>query len=150
MRALIQRVRRASVTSEGAVIGEIGIGLVVFLGVTHQDTPADAEQLAHKVTHLRIFSDTNSKMNLSVLDVGGELLAVSQFTLYADTRKGHRPSYSEAASADAAEPLYEHFVASCRVSGIRVKTGRFQAHMLVELTNDGPVTLICDSKVSSA
>lgn len=135
---------------EGEVIGEIGMGLVVFLGVTHRDTPTDAEQLAYKVTHLRIFSDADRKMNLDVLDVSGELLAISQFTLYADAQKGHRPSYSEAAPANLAEPLYEHFVASCRVSGIRVQTGRFQAHMLVELTNDGPVTIICDSKVSSA
>ena len=135
---------------DGVVIGEIGTGLVVFLGVTHRDTPADAEQLAYKVAHLRIFSDADSKMNLGLLDVGGELLAISQFTLYADTRKGHRPSYSEAAPARVAEPLYEHFVASCRLNGIRVKTGRFQAHMLVELTNDGPVTVICDSQVSSA
>ena len=150
MRALIQRVRRASVTVDGVITGEIRAGLVVLLGVTHQDTPADAEQLAYKVTHLRIFSDLDGRMNLSLLDIGGDLLVVPQFTLYADTLKGHRPSYSEAAPARVAEPLYEHFVASCRLNGIRVQTGRFQAHMLVELTNDGPVTIICDSKVTSA
>lgn len=146
MRAVIQTVLRASVTVDGLVTGEIGTGLVVLLGVTHRDTPADAEQLAHKVTHLRIFRDADSKMNLSLLEIGGQLLAVSQFTLYADTQKGHRPSYSEAAPARLAEPLYEHFVASCRLKGIRVQTGRFQAHMLLELTNDGPVTIICESK----
>ena len=146
MRAVIQRVLRASVVVDGSVIGVIGKGLVVFLGVTHRDTPADAEQLAYKITHLRIFPDAESKMNLGVLDVRGELLAVSQFTLYADTQRGLRPSYSGAAPAQIAEPLYEHFVASCRRSGIGVQTGRFQAHMLVELTNDGPVTIICDSK----
>ena len=146
MRAVIQRVLRASVTVDGVVIGEIGTGLVVLLGVTHRDTLADAEQLAYKITHLRIFRDADSKMNLSLLDIGGELLAVSQFTLYGDAQKGNRPSYSEAAPAQLAEPLYEHFVATCRLKGIRVQTGRFQAHMLVELTNDGPVTIICESK----
>jgi D-aminoacyl-tRNA deacylase len=150
VRALIQRVRRASVTVDGLVIGDIGTGLVILLGVTHGDTTADAEQLAHKVTHVRIFSDLDNKMSLSVLHIGGELLIVPQFTLYADTMKGHRPSYSEAAPARIAEPLYEHFVASCRLSGIRVQTGKFQARMLVELINDGPVTIICDSKVTNA
>jgi D-tyrosyl-tRNA(Tyr) deacylase len=132
--------------AEGMLTGQIGGGLVVLLGVRHTDNREQAEELARKVIHLRIFPDAERKMNLSLLDIDGELLAVSQFTLYADTQKGNRPSYSEAAPAEIAQPLYEHFVESCRSSGIRVQTGRFQAHMLVELTNDGPVTILCESK----
>jgi D-tyrosyl-tRNA(Tyr) deacylase len=146
VRALVQRVRTAKVTVDGIVIGQIGPGIVVLLGVTHGDTNAEAEQLAHKVTHLRIFSDAESKMNLSLIDVNGELLGVSQFTLYGDTRKGNRPSYSEAARPEVALPLYDRFLDSCRSNGIRVQTGVFQAHMMLELTNDGPVTLLCESK----
>jgi D-tyrosyl-tRNA(Tyr) deacylase len=128
------------------VTGEIGAGIVVLLGITHTDTHLEAEHLAHKVTHLRIFPDAESKMNLSLADIGGDLLAISQFTLYGDTEKGNRPSYSEAASPTLAQPLYEHFVDSCRRTGIRVETGVFRAHMMVELTNDGPVTLLCEAK----
>ncbi|HZS56855.1 MAG TPA: D-aminoacyl-tRNA deacylase [Bryobacteraceae bacterium] len=146
MRALIQRVRSAKVTVNGAVTGKIDLGIVVLLGVAQTDTESEAEHLARKVTHLRIFPDAESKMNLSLIDVGGELLAVSQFTLYGDTHKGNRPSYSEAASAEIAEPLYEYFLDSCRRNGIRVQSGVFQAHMMVELLNDGPVTLLCEAK----
>ena len=147
MRALVQRVTRGSVTVDGVSIGQIGTGLVVFLGVTHSDTTAEAELLAHKVAHLRIFPDTHSKMNLSLLEVKGELLAISQFTLYADTKKGNRPSYSEAAPAGLARPLYQHFVDTCRLIGIKVQIGQFQAHMQVELVNDGPVTILCEAKI---
>ena len=126
--------------------GQIGEGLLVLLGVTHTDTRADAEYLAQKITNLRIFLDAESKMNRSLIDVGGELLAVPQFTLYADTRRGNRPSYSEAARPEAAQPLYDHFVDSCRRNGIKVQTGIFQAHMMVQLTNDGPVTILCEAK----
>lgn len=129
---------------DSTVTGQIGIGLVVLLGVTHRDTHAEAEQLAKKVIHLRIFPDTEGKMNLSLMDIGGELLIVSQFTLYGDTRKGNRPSYSEAARPEVAQPLYQHFLDSCSSSGIRVQTGVFQAHMTLQLTNDGPVTLLCE------
>ena len=118
----------------------------MFLGVTHTDSEAEAEYLARKVTHLRIFPDSESKMNLSLVDIGGELLVVSQFTLYGDTQKGNRPSYAEAAPPERAQPLYEHFLESCRINGIRVQSGVFQAHMLVELINDGPVTVLCESK----
>lgn len=146
MRALVQRVSRACVTVDDVVTGRIATGLVILLGVTHGDTQSDAEILAQKVTRLRIFPDSNSKMNFSVLDVSGELLVVSQFTLYADTRRGNRPSYSEAARPEIAEPLYRHFVDSCRQTGVTVYTGQFQAHMSVELVNDGPVTILCESK----
>lgn len=146
MRALVQRVRDAQVIVNDTVTGQIGPGIVVLLGITHNDTTAEAEHLAHKVTHLRIFPDAESKMNLSLIDINGELLAVSQFTLYGDTRKGNRPSYSEAARPEVAQPLYEHFLNSCRSKGIRVQTGIFQAHMMVELTNDGPLTLLCEAK----
>ena len=146
MRALLQRVVRASVTIDGIVAGQIGPGILLLLGVTHADTNNDAEQLARKVIQLRIFTDSESKMNLSLLDIQGELLVVSQFTLYADAQKGNRPSYSHAAPPEIALRLYEHFVDSCRSTGIRVQTGRFQAHMLVELINDGPVTILCESK----
>ena len=146
MRALVQRVSQASVTVDDVVTGQIGRGLVILLGVTHADTQSDAEILANKVTHLRIFPDCDSKMNFSVLDVSGELLVVSQFTLYADTRRGNRPSYSDAARPEIAEPLYQHFVRSCRRAGLVVQTGQFQAHMKVELVNEGPVTILCESK----
>jgi D-tyrosyl-tRNA(Tyr) deacylase len=146
MRALVQRVSRASVTVENVVTGRIATGLVILLGVTHSDTQSDAEILAQKVTRLRIFPDTNSKMNFSVLDISGDLLVVSQFTLYADTRRGNRPSYSGAARPELAEPLYQYFVDCCRRAGVTVQTGQFQAHMTVELVNDGPVTILCESK----
>lgn len=146
MRALVQRVSEASVTVDGRITGQIGPGLLVFLGVTHADTKIRAEQLARKVIHLRIFPDVEGKMNRSVMDIAGKVMVVSQFTLYGDTRKGNRPSYSEAANRDIAEPLYEWFVKSCQDSGIEVSTGVFQAHMEVRLVNDGPVTLLCYSE----
>jgi D-aminoacyl-tRNA deacylase len=146
VRALVQRVQNAKVTVNGTVTAQIGGGILVFLGITHCDTKIQAEHLARKVTHLRIFPDAESKMNLSLIDIGGELLGVSQFTLYGDTRKGNRPSYSEAAPPEIAKPLYEHFLESCRLNGITVQRGVFQAHMTVELINDGPVTLLCEAK----
>jgi len=146
VRALVQRVQSANVTVNGTVTGQIGRGILVLLGITHTDTETEAEYLARKVTHLRIFPDAESKMNLSLVDIKGELLAVSQFTLYGDTQKGNRPSYAEAAPPELAQPLYDHFLDSCRSSGIRVQAGIFQAHMLVELINDGPVTVLCETK----
>ena len=146
MRALVQRVRNAKVSVDGTVTGQIGMGLVVLLGVSHRDTPAEAEHLAKKVTHLRIFPDSEGKMNLSLMDIGGEMLIVSQFTLYGDTRKGNRPSYSEAARPELAQPLYQYFMETCRRSGIGVQAGIFQAAMVVELANDGPVTLLCEAE----
>jgi D-tyrosyl-tRNA(Tyr) deacylase len=134
------------VSVDGAVTGQIGVGLVVLLGITHRDTDAQAERLAKKVTRLRIFPDTEGKMNLSLMDIGGELLVISQFTLYGNTQKGNRPSYSEAARPEVAQPLYEHFLDSCRSNRIGVQTGIFQAHMLLELTNDGPVTILCEAE----
>lgn len=146
MRTLLQRVRRATVTVEKKAVAEIGPGLVVFLGIRSGDTKADAEYLAKKISMLRIFADQTGKMNKSVNEVSGALLVVSQFTLYADTRKGNRPSYSQAAPPDEARPLYDHFVSSCCALGLPVSTGIFQAHMEVELVNDGPVTILCSSE----
>ena len=145
MRALIQRVSEAQVSVAGTIVGKIGAGLAVLLGIKRGDTSADAEYLAGKVARLRIFSDQEGKMNRSVLDVGGELLIVSQFTLYADTRKGNRPSYSEAERPELANVLYQAFVDASRRNGCRVATGLFQAHMQLKLVNDGPVTLLCRS-----
>jgi D-tyrosyl-tRNA(Tyr) deacylase len=145
MRALLQRVTEARVIVDQVVTGEIGAGLLVFLGVSKLDTEADAEFVAGKVLNLRIFSDEQGKMNRSVLDTGGALLVVSQFTLYGDCRKGRRPSFDDAAPAEQARTLYEHFVAITRLS-LRVETGVFQADMSVSLTNDGPVTLILESR----
>jgi len=148
MRAVLQRVIRASATVGGEVVGEIGAGLLVLLGVSRSDTERDAEYLAGKVTQLRIFNDESGRMNRSLLDVGGELLVVSQFTLYGDTQKGRRPSWDEAAPADLARNLYDYFTEYTRSLGVRrISTGVFQAHMIVELVNDGPVTLICESKL---
>lgn len=146
MRALVQRVSEASVSVGGLVTGEIKQGLLVFLGVRKDDTHSRAEQLARKVTSLRVFADDLGKMNRSLLDIAGQMLVVSQFTLYADNRKGNRPSFSEAASGELAEDLYEYFVTQCRLSGVPVSTGVFQAHMEVRLVNDGPVTLMCCSE----
>jgi D-tyrosyl-tRNA(Tyr) deacylase len=150
MRAVIQRVSQAQVTVDGAVTGKIDRGLLVLLGVTKPDTAEDARFLAEKVLNLRIFSDDESKMNLSVLDVRGELLVVSQFTLYGDCRKGRRPSFDAAAPAEQARTLYEKFVEAAGASGLRVATGVFQAHMEVSLINDGPVTLILESPAKAS
>ena len=146
MRAVIQRVTRASVTVEGRVTGEIGAGLLVLLGVSRTDNPESAAYLAEKIANLRIFSDEAGKMNLSLLDVGGSALLVSQFTLYGDTRGGRRPSYIQAAPPEQASLLYQEFVRSIRSLGVPVQTGVFQAHMQVELVNDGPVTILLDSE----
>ena len=144
MRALVQRVSRAQVTVDGVVTGAIGPGLVVFLGVTHGDSAADAAKLAHKVFQLRCFNDDAGAMNKSLADTGGAALVVSQFTLYGDTAKGNRPSFSHAARPEVAEPLYERFCAALRTLGVTVETGVFGAHMEVELVNAGPVTIILD------
>ena len=145
MRAVIQRVTYAKVEVEGAVRGEIGPGMLVLLGVSRTDVAEEAESLAAKVVHLRIFNDDVGKMNRSLLDTGGAMLAVSQFTLYGDCRKGRRPSFDDAAPADQARQLYEQFVAAARGLGVTVETGVFQAHMAVTLLNDGPVTLIVET-----
>jgi D-tyrosyl-tRNA(Tyr) deacylase len=146
MRALLQRVSQASVTVDEAITGKIERGLVVFLGIGRGDTSADAERLSKKILRLRVFPDAQGKMNLSVADVAGQLLIVSQFTLYADLSRGNRPSYTAAARPETAQPLYEAFIAACRDEGMYVATGIFQAHMQVWLVNDGPVTIMCDSE----
>jgi len=146
MRAVVQRVTRARVTVDEQVVGEIGNGLVVLLGVAHDDTKADADYLAPKIASLRIFDDGDGKMNLSVKEIDGGLLVVSQFTLYGDVRRGLRPSWIEAAPPEVAEPLYEYFVESTRKLVERVATGSFRKTMQVELVNDGPVTIMLDSR----
>lgn len=146
MRAVVQRVSEARVSVDGQIIGEIGKGILVLLGVTHDDTDNDVSYLGDKIINLRIFEDRNQKMNLSLLDVGGELLIVSQFTLFGDCRKGRRPGFDRAARPEAAQALYNEFVGYCKGHGIKVETGRFQAEMMVEIHNDGPVTLLLDSK----
>lgn len=145
MRAVLQRVTYGKVEVEGATVGEIGPGLLVLLGVAKGDSERDAEFLAARVAQLRIFNDGDGKMNLSVLDTGGSVLVVSQFTLYGDCRKGRRPSFDSAAPPKEARELYEHFVNSLRQTALRVETGIFQADMKVSLLNDGPVTLIVES-----
>lgn len=145
MRAVVQRVSRAKVSVNDWTSGEIGMGLLVLLGVGHDDTQADAIYLAEKITGLRIFEDEDGKMNRSVLDVGGSVLAVSQFTLYGDVRRGKRPSFDAAAPPDPARRLYEFFVQKIQAAGLRCETGRFQEMMQVELVNDGPVTILLDS-----
>lgn len=149
MRAVVQRVSRARVTVGDELTGEIGRGILLLLGVSAADTEAEAEYLVGKILNLRIFDDADGKMNLSLLDVDGELLVVSQFTLYGDTRKGRRPSYIDAARPEEANRLYEFFVSEARKHIAKVETGRFQAMMDVELVNDGPVTLIVDSDLSA-
>ena len=146
MRAVIQRVTRAQVSVGEEVVGKIGPGLLVLLGVSKTDTEVDADYLATKIFGLRIFDDQNGKMNLSLTETRGSVLAVSQFTLYGDVRKGRRPSFDEAAPPPLARELYEHFVAKIRHAGFACETGRFQAMMQVELVNDGPVTILLDSK----
>ncbi len=145
MRALVQRVTGASVTVEDETIGSIGSGLVVFIGISSDDDAADADYLANKIANLRIFSDDDGRFDRSALDLGAELLIVSQFTLYADTRKGRRPSFTDAAPPEQAEALFAKTVEIFRSTGLRVETGRFQAHMLVNIANDGPVTIYIDS-----
>ncbi len=145
MRVVVQRVSRASVTVEGEVVGSIGRGFLILLGVTHDDALGDAEYLAEKLVGLRAFEDEAGKINVSLAEAGGACLVVSQFTLYGDCRKGRRPSFVAAAGPEQAERLYETFVGAVRVRGITVATGRFRAHMEVELVNDGPVTLLLDS-----
>jgi len=146
MRALIQRVSSGSVKIDNKTVGEIGQGLVVLLGITHEDTEADVKYLADKCVNLRIFCDETGKMNRSLLDVKGEALIISQFTLYGDTRKGRRPGFSEAAQPDQAIPLYEKFIQTVKDCKIQVATGEFGAKMLVDIKNDGPVTLMLESK----
>lgn len=144
MRALLQRVSSARVEVTGEIVGSIDRGLLVLLGVAREDGVADAERLARRTLELRIFPDDDKPMNRSLVDVDGELLVVSQFTLCADTRRGRRPGFSTAALPEQAEPLYEHFVACCREAGATTATGRFGADMQVHLVNDGPVTLLLD------
>lgn len=146
MRAVLQRVSHASVTVDGKITGQIERGLLVLLGVGQNDAESDADYLAEKIAGLRIFEDENEKMNLSVQDIGGAVLAVSQFTLYGDARKGRRPSFDAAARPERAKELYEHFVGQVRAKGLRCETGVFQAMMKVELVNEGPVTILLDSQ----
>ncbi len=146
MRACVQRVSRAKVQVDSQVVGEIGVGLVVLVGVGKEDAEADARYLAEKVAQLRIFPDDDGKMNRSLLDVQGQVLAISQFTLFGDCRKGRRPSFVSAADPETGNRLYEQYVSDTRELGVTVETGRFQTDMQVELINDGPVTIMLDSK----
>ena len=146
MRAVVQRVKQSSVKAGNEVVGQIGRGLLVLLGVARDDTIKDADYLVNKIINLRIFEDQDGKMNRSLLETGGELLAVSQFTLLADCRKGRRPSFVEAADPQKATDLYEKFVDRVRENGVKVQTGRFRAMMEVALINDGPVTVIIESR----
>src|SRR5919199_1072224 len=146
MRAVLQRVTRARVSVGGETVGEIGPGLVVLLGVARDDTERDARYLVEKTVALRVFDDGEGRMNRSVVEAGGALLVVSQFTLYGDVRRGRRPSWIEAAPPELAEPLYESFVEGARRAGLRVQTGSFRRMMEVELVNDGPVTILLDSR----
>ncbi|MEJ5203625.1 MAG: D-aminoacyl-tRNA deacylase [Anaerolineales bacterium] len=144
MRAVVQRVRHGQVTVDGKVIASIGQGLVILLGVGPQDRPETAQAMARKIAMLRIFEDEQGKMNLSLLDVRGEAIVVSQFTLYADTRKGNRPSFTDAAPPDLASPLVDIFAESLHAQGVAVQSGQFGAHMLVTIENDGPVTILME------
>ncbi|MCA1567070.1 MAG: D-tyrosyl-tRNA(Tyr) deacylase [Acidobacteria bacterium] len=146
MRAVLQRVTRASVRVEGETVGEIAAGVLVLLGIARDDTPEDARYLVEKIAALRIFEDAEGRMNLSVAETGGALLVVSQFTLYGDARRGRRPSWIDAAAPEVAEPLYEFFVGAAQRTLARVETGSFRRTMEVELTNDGPVTILLDSR----
>ena len=145
MRALLQRVSRASVSVGGQEVGRIQSGLVIFLGVAQGDIAPDVDYLIEKIVNLRIFPDSEGRFNISALDVGAEMLVVSQFTLHADTRKGRRPSFVKAAPSEQAEALFKRFVEAAGGTGLTVQTGRFQEHMLVEIHNDGPVTIMLDS-----
>ena len=148
MRAILQRVTHGSVSVAGEVVGQIGRGFVILVGATHRDSEAEAQKLADKTANLRVFEDAQGKMNLSALDVGGEMLVISQFTLYADAKKGRRPSFTPAAPPDMAEPLIARFAARLRELGIaRVESGIFGASMQVAILNDGPVTIILDTDV---
>jgi len=144
MRAVIQRVSQAQVRVESKVVAKIGLGLVVLLGISPTDTEADVREMAEKVANLRIFGDAQGKMNLSCLDVNGEIIVVSQFTLYADTRRGRRPSFTGAASPELAEPLCQFFVETLRIMGVPTQSGVFGAHMVVDIQNDGPVTILLE------
>lgn len=146
MKALVQRVSSASVRVAGETIGAIGCGLCVLVGIAAGDTVEDIGYLVNKLVNLRIFTDETGKFNLSVIDTGGELLLISQFTLLADTRKGRRPSFTGAAPPEEAEAMFEKFTRACRESGVKTETGRFQAMMLVEINNNGPVTIMLDSR----
>lgn len=145
MRAVVQRVKNARVDIAGQTVGEIGHGLLVFLGVSEEDSEKDAEYMAEKIANLRIFSDEKDLMNLSLLDIGGSALVVSQFTLWGDCRKGRRPSFAKAAKPETAKGLYEHFMALLQAKGVMVASGRFQEMMDVHILNDGPVTIMIDS-----
>lgn len=146
MRAVVQKTLTSSVTSDGVLVGQAAEGLTVLLGVSVEDTEKDALYLADKIVHLRIFEDEAGKLNDSLLDKGGDMLVISQFTLYGDARHGRRPSYTEAAKPEQAEALYTRFVEAVRALGVETATGRFRTHMVVSLENDGPVTILLDSK----
>jgi len=146
MTAVVQRVIKSKVTVEERIVGKINRGLMVLLGVGIDDSSLDIEYLAEKIINLRIFEDSDGKMNLSLLDMGGEILVVSQFTLYGDCRKGRRPGYDKAARPESAKELYDNFVSKCKEYSVVTRTGIFQADMLVDISNDGPVTLLLDSK----
>ncbi|HEX2925760.1 MAG TPA: D-aminoacyl-tRNA deacylase [Ruminiclostridium sp.] len=146
MRAVVQRVKKSTVTVNEKIVGAIGQGLMVLLGIGHEDGERDIEYLAEKIFNLRIFEDENGKMNKSLLDINGQLLVVSQFTLFGDCRKGRRPGFDKAAKPEMAKVLYEGFINRCKEFGIHTETGIFQADMLVDISNDGPVTLLIDSK----
>jgi len=146
MRAVVQRVSKASVMVDDEIVGQVQKGLLVLLGVGQEDSETDADYLVQKIINLRIFEDEDDKMNLSLLDIKGELLVISQFTLYGDVRKGRRPAFTAAAPPEEANRLYEYTVERCKQAGVHTQTGTFQTHMLVELANDGPVTILLDSK----
>ncbi|WP_414697900.1 D-aminoacyl-tRNA deacylase [Peptacetobacter sp. AB845] len=148
MRAVVQRVSRSEVTVDGRTTGKINKGLLVLLGVTHGDTSKDVDYIVDKTINLRIFEDENDKMNLSLKDIDGEILVVSQFTLYGDCRKGRRPSFTNAAAPEEADKLYQEFVKKVSEQGINTETGEFGAHMMVDLVNDGPVTILLESNKS--
>lgn len=144
MKLVVQRVKQAEVKVKGNSVGKIEKGFLILLGVTHEDAKENVDKLVKKVCGLRVFEDQNGKMNLSIKDIGGELLIVSQFTLYADTKKGNRPSFVKAAAPEKANELYEYFISECKKNGIKVETGEFGTHMEVSLVNDGPVTIIME------